>query len=99
MPHSNADVFEAFANGRRARSATVSSEHVQGATVLYSYDTPIAFIADDSGTAHFDARKYSPTTSKQVTQAKAACAAHRDMEHESFRGVVAAMGAQVAYAR
>jgi hypothetical protein len=96
---SNADVFRAFADGRRARSTTVSSEHVAGGTVLYSYDTPIAFIGDSTGTAVFDARKYSPTTSKQVTQAKRAVGAWQDMPHETFRATVEAMGAQVAYAR
>jgi hypothetical protein len=96
---SNADVLRAFVDGRRARSATLASESVAGGTVLYSYDTPVAYLADSTGTIDVDARKYSVTTSKQVGQAKRIAGAWREVPHEQFRRTVAVMGADLSRAR
>ena len=62
----NADVFQAFADGDAAYCGNVSSRPTtSGALALYSYSTPVAL--RDAGAIVVDDRRYSVTTSKQVT--------------------------------
>lgn len=95
---SNKDVVQAFVNGERARGANLASETYANGTILISYDTPVAFQPRNMAAIYVDSRKYSATTSKQVGQAKRAAPAWHAMDHEEFREVVAATGADFPHA-
>ena len=98
----NREVFEQFAVGQPADGGNVRSvRHGTKTVVLYSYGTPVAFRVDGGEGVRFDARSHSPTTSKQVTQAKRACLGQEvtDLRHELFRKAVDILGADLAGAR
>lgn len=70
----NRDVFKAFAERREAEGGTVRSARADGALVLYSYGTPVALRPDDEpNAAWFSESTHSPTTAKQMSQARAMC--------------------------
>jgi hypothetical protein len=99
---SNHDVFEAFAEGRSASNGNVYTERfANGFTVLYSYSTPVAI--NDGSAVSVDSRKYSVTTSKQITGTIMPC--HRRglawdrIDHEAFRTLARNIGADLRRAR
>lgn len=98
----NHDVFQAFAEGRSAAVANVRSERLaNGRTLLYSYSTPVAL--RDGGAVAVDDRRYSVTTSKQITGTIMPChragLAWERVPHETFRAMAAAAGADLRHAR
>jgi hypothetical protein len=98
---SNKEVFTAFAHNRVARGGNVRAERAEtGTLVLYSYATPIAYTIDGSEWI-FDERKYSVTTSKQVSQAKAVLPERciRTEAHADFRAAVRELGVYLGMAR
>ena len=73
----------------------------KGITVLVSYDTPVAF-RDDSVSSRcskwlFTSRKYSPTTSKQITRFLGSQGSSRDDSYEVGQHHIDSAHANVAY--
>ena len=72
--------------GKRTSKSNLRLLEANGITVLMSYATPVAF-KDDNDNARcnewfFTSRKYSPTTSKQITRFLNAYAGGRAGGHE-----------------
>ena len=96
---SNREVFQKFASRQPAQGGSVRSEQASGGVVLYSYATPIAVFPTHAYEPVFTTRKFSVTTSKQQSQAKAACGSYNTMDDEDFRAAARAMGADFSLAR
>jgi len=101
MP-SNHDVFQAFADGRPLRGGNVSSETLSdGSTVLMSYSTPVALHIGNAVVV--DARRYSVTTSKQVTGTIMPChhagLSWDRIDHDAFRSLCRELNVSLAFAR
>jgi hypothetical protein len=99
---SNATVFQAFAEGLEARSGNVRSARAgNGATVLFSYATPVAL--RDGSAVVVDDRRYSVTTSKQVSGTILPChlagLSWDRVPHETFRAMCRAAGVDLSNAR
>lgn len=76
MPATNKDVARAFAMGRQAKAANLESRcnYETQAVELYSYRTLIAVgVLFSGGRRYFTDAKYTQTTSKQQSQARAEC--------------------------
>lgn len=72
--------------GKRTSISNLSLVEDNGITVLVSYDTPVAF-RDDTRNSKcskwlFTSRKYSPTTSKQITRFLGSQGSSRDDSYE-----------------
>lgn len=96
----NREVFRAFAANKQGEAHHVKSRRTEtGVLVLYSYTTPIAY--RDGEAAVFDERKYSVTTGKQMTQAKAEFAAYdvQTAPHDAFRAALRFAEADLGMAR
>lgn len=99
---SNHDVFVAFVNGQSASCGNVRSERLtNGFTVLYSYSTPVAI--RDGGAIVVDSRRYSVTTSKQISgtvmPAHMAGLDWDRIDHDTFRAMARNIGADLRNAR
>lgn len=102
MPASNSAVQRAFADNVELDGANLRTVRADnGALILYSYSTPVAL--RDGGAVVVDDRRYSVTTSKQVTGTILPC--HRAgltwdrIDHETFRAMCRAAGASLTFAR
>lgn len=103
----NKETCQAFAAGQEGHGSHLKSVRLQnGAVVLYSYTTPVAYRTGHAGGADalrwpavFDERSYGPTTGKQVALAKRACGSYETMEHREFRERLRYLGADLSMAR
>jgi hypothetical protein len=101
-PHSNAAVFAAFADGLVLEGGNVRTERTaDGGTVLFSYATPVAL---RKGSAVIvDDRRYSVTTSKQVSGTVLPChfagLSWEHIPHEDFRAACRTAGVDLRSAR
>lgn len=94
----NHEVFEAFAAGQPGESGSARSlELKSGWFALYSYATPIA-LRTPSGQIVFGERRYSATTSKQITQARRSCPGSALIEQDLFVRDLIALGAELGRA-
>lgn len=98
MP-TNREVFIAFAKHEAKSSSSVHSERAENAVVLYSYATPIAYLKDGEDVPVFSDRRFSATTSKQQTQAKAVFTEVQMVDDHIFRMYAEKVGAYFGMAR
>jgi hypothetical protein len=95
----NREVFKKFAARQEGQAGSVRSVSISGGVLLYSYATPIAVFPTYADGPTFTTRKFSATTSKQQTQAKAECGIYYTLTDEDFRAAARAMGADFSMAR
>lgn len=96
---SNDEVFDAFSRRVGAQGGSVRSQRHAKGVVLYSYSTPIAFFPDEHDVPTFTMRKFSVTTSKQASQARAKFPTVRNLPADNFETEAKRCGADFAFAR
>lgn len=95
----NAEVFSAFARREGMQGGSVRSIKTDRGSVLYSYSTPIAVFVNDTDVPVFTTRRFSVTTSKQQSQAKAIAGAYREVDAAEFKSIATKVGASFTFAR